>query len=138
MPSLLAVERPDERSPYATVNALCEHYARTAEKITNAVIDGDREALKRLRTQYEKGRREAVEIAINLQDQIDRHASLYSILVLCMKASDFQVAILITRAITTRTIQDKVREEFPEYFFLSESDGYLHPSTIAIAGGILG
>lgn len=83
---------------------ICEDHAGNADNVSNATIDGDHKALAYLKDQYEKGRNEAVEIAIELQNQFYRHASLYCILVLCMKASDFRVAVLIARSITTRTI----------------------------------
>lgn len=127
----------EEQSIFMKVHAICQDHAGNAEKVGNATIDGDHKALAYLKDQYEKGRDEAVEIAVELQDQFYRNASLYCILVLCMKASDFRVAVLIARAITTRTIQDKILEEFPEYFALDEKDGMLHPSVIASAGGIL-
>jgi hypothetical protein len=116
---------------------ICVDHVGNAENVSDATIDGDHEALAYVKGQYEKGRDEAVEIAIGLQDQFYRHASLYYILMLCMRASDFRLAIVIARAITTRTIQDRILEEYPEYFRLDEKDGTLHPSVIASAGGIL-
>ena len=119
------------------VHSICKDHICDAENVRDATIDGDHEALAYVKGQYEKGRNKAVGIAIGLQDQFYRCASLYYILVFCMSASDFRLAILIARAITTRTIQDRILEEFPEYFLLDEKDGTLHPSGIASAGGIL-
>jgi hypothetical protein len=127
----------EEKFLYTRVHTICETYAGCAEKVTDALINGDHVAFTSLRRQYEKGRKEAVEISIKLSEQSYRHASLYFILRLCIKASDFRVAGLIARAITTRTIQDKILEEFPEYFVLNENNGVLEPSAIASAGGIL-
>ena len=119
------------------VHNICKDHIRDAESVSDATIDGDHKALAHVKGQYEKGRNEAVEIALRLQDQFYRCASLYYILVFCMSASDFRLAILLARAITTRTIQDRILEEFPEYFVLDEKDGTLHPSVIASVGGIL-
>src|SRR6266702_4061988 len=119
------------------VHNICKDHICDAENVSDATIDGDHKALACVKGQYEKGRNEAVEIAIGLQDQFYRCASLYYILVFCMSASDFRLAVLIARAITTRTIQDRILEEFPEYFRLDEKDGTLHPSVIASVGGIL-
>jgi hypothetical protein len=127
----------EEKFLYTKVHVICETYAGCAEKVTDALINGDHVALNSLRRQYEKGRKKAVEISIKLSEQSYRHASLYCILQLCIKASDFRVAVLIARAITTKTIQDKIIEEFPEYFVLNENDAVLEPSAIASAGGIL-
>jgi hypothetical protein len=119
------------------VHNICRDHVGNAENVSDATIDGDYKALAYVKGQYERGRNEAIEIAIGLQDEFYRHASLYYILVFCMRASDFRLAILIARAITTRTIQDRILEKFPEYFRLDEKDGMLRPSVIASVGGIL-
>src|SRR5882724_7306659 len=105
---LVMVEEPwlrEEKFLSQRVHNICKDHLRDAENVSDATIDGDHKALAYVKGPYEKGRNEAVEIALGLQDQFYRCTSLYYILVFCMSASDFRLAILLARAITTRTIQ---------------------------------
>jgi hypothetical protein len=81
--------------------------------------------------------REALAIAIKLTDEFYRDAALHATFDFCMKAKDLKFATIIAKAITVDMIQEKIVEEYPEYFTLNERDGRLHPTAAAALGPLL-
>jgi hypothetical protein len=103
------------------VRTLCQNYSRSAE-----ILGGDApSAGKGVRERYEEGRKAVLEIAIALTDEFCRDCALRAALDYCMKAKDLDYATLITKAINTREIQERVVRDYGAYFVLNEKDGRL-------------
>ena len=75
------------------VRALCQIHGDSAEVVAND--DGDGDAM----WQYENVRKEVLEIAIKLTDEVHRNAALHAAFDFCMKARDFAFATIIADAI---------------------------------------
>jgi hypothetical protein len=110
------------------VRTLCQIYEGSAENVGNGEFTNDEEMGEYEHKRYEKGRKEALEIAIELTDKFYRNAALHATLDFCMKARDLTFATIIANAITVDMIQEKILEEHGQYFVLNEKDGRLHPS----------
>jgi hypothetical protein len=67
-----------------------------------------------------------LEIAVGLTDACCRDTALFSVLGMCMQASDLQFAAAIARAISVDLIKSKVVDEFSDFFVINEVDGRLH------------
>lgn len=103
------------------VRTLCQNYSRSAEIVGREGLS----AGQGVRERYEEGRKAVLEIAIAITDEFCRDCALQAALDYCMKAGDLDYAILITKAINTRKIQERVVKDYGEYFVLNEKDGRL-------------
>lgn len=113
------------------VKTICQIYGGSAENVGSGEFTNDEEMGNYEQKRYEKGRKEALEIAIRLTDEFYRNAALHSALNFCMKAKDLTFATIIAKAITEYMIQEMIVEEHAEYFVLNEKDGRLHPTAMA-------
>jgi hypothetical protein len=118
----------DENSAALHVRALCQHYSGSAESVGSGRLADDEEISAYDRQQYERGRTEVLEIAIQLKEEFYRDTALHAALDYCMKAKDFEYAVAIAKAITVNLIQAAILDEHSEYFVLNDSDGRLHPT----------
>jgi hypothetical protein len=116
------------------VKTICQFYGGSAENVGSGEFSEDEES-KYEQKRYEKGRKEALEIAIKLTNEFYRNAALHSALDFCMKAKDLAFATIIARAITINMIQEMIVQEHAEYFVLN--DGRLHPTAAAALGLLL-
>jgi len=64
-------------------------------------------------------------------------AALHAAFDFCMNAKDMEFATIIAEAITIEMIQDKIVEEYPQYFLIDRRDGRIHPTTAASLGYFL-
>jgi hypothetical protein len=119
------------------VRTLCQLYSGSAENVGSDEFSNDEEKSAYERQRYEKGRKEALEIAIRLTDEFYRNAALHAAFDFCVKAKDFQFATIIANAITVDTIQEKIIEEHAQYYELNERDGRLHPTAAAALAPLL-
>ena len=113
------------------VKTICQLYVGSAENVGRDEFANE-ETSKYEHKRYEKGRKEALEIAIKLTNEFYRSAALHSVLDFCMKAKDLAFATIIARAITINMIQEMIVQEHAEYFVLN--DGRLHPTAAAALG----
>jgi len=110
------------------VKTICQLYGGSAENVGSGEFSEDEQK------RYEKGRKEALEIAIKLTNEFYRNAALHSAFDFCMKAKDLAFATIIAKAITFDRIKEMIVQEHAKYFVLN--DGRLHP-TVATALGPL-
>jgi hypothetical protein len=113
------------------VRALCQIYSSSAEIIGGDTFSDDQGISEYEKQRYEDGRKEVLEIAIKLTDEFCRDSALQASLDFCMKARDLQFATMVAKAITTKTIQEKVVKDHGSYFALNEQDGRLVPTPAA-------
>jgi hypothetical protein len=137
MSDLDDIKLEEENSLSLRVRTLCQIYSGSAEKVGNGEYADDEDMGAYEKERYEKGRKEALEIAIKLTDEFYRNAALHATLNYCMKAKDLQFATIIAKAITIDIIQEKIVEEHGNYFVLNERDGRLHPTAVATLGRLL-
>ena len=107
------------------VKTICQLYDGSAENVGSGEFSEDEQK------RYEKGRKEALEIAIKLTNEFYRNAALHSAFDFCKRTSFTRVE---SRAITFDRIKEMIVQEHAEYFVLN--DGRLHP-TVATALGHL-
>jgi hypothetical protein len=112
------------------VKTICQLYGGSAENVGSG--SEDEETSKCEQKRYEKGRKEALEIAIKLTNEFYRNAALHSAFDFCMKAKDLAFATIIAKAITFDRIKEMIVQEHAEYFVLN--DGRLHPTAAAALG----
>ena len=117
------------------VKTICQLYGGSAENVGSGEFSNDEETSKYEQKRYEKGRKEALEIAIKLTNEFYRNAALHSALDFCMKAKDLAFATIIAKAITFDRIKEMIVQEHAEYFVLN--DGRLHPTAAAALGLLL-
>ena len=117
------------------VKTICQLYGGSAEHVGSGEFSNDEETSKYEQKRYEKGRKEALEIAIKLTSQFYRNAALHSAFDFCMKAKDLAFATIIAKAITFDRIKEMIVQEHAEYFVLN--DGKLHPTAAAALGPLL-
>jgi hypothetical protein len=110
------------------IRTLCQNYSRSAEIVGREGLS----AGQGVRERYEEGRKAVLEIAIAITDEFYRDCALQAALDYCMKAGNLDYATLITKAINTREIQERVVKDYGEYFVLSEKDGRLISPAAAI------
>jgi hypothetical protein len=108
------------------VKTICQLYGGSAENIGSGEFSEDEQK------RYEKGRKEALEIAIKLTNEFYRNAALHSAFDFCMKAKDLAFATIIAKAITFDRIKEMIVQEHAEYIVLN--DGRLHPTAAAALG----
>jgi hypothetical protein len=119
------------------VRTLCQIYGGSAENVGSGEFSDDEDMHAYEKQRYEKGRKEALEIAIELSDEFYRDVALHAAFDFCMKAKDFQFATIIANAITVDMIQEKIIEEHGQHYTLNERDGRLHPTAAATIGPLL-
>ena len=108
------------------VKTICQLYGGSAENVGSGEFSEDEQK------RYEKGRKEALEIAIKLTNEFYRNAALHSAFDFCMKATDLAFATIIAKAITFDRIKEMIVQEHAEYFVLN--DGRLHPTAATALG----
>ena len=108
------------------VKTICQLYVGSAENVGSGEFSEDEQK------RYEKGRKEALEIAIKLTNEFYRNAALHSAFDFCMKAKDLAFATIIAKAITFDRIKEMIVQEHAEYFVLN--DGTLHPIAATALG----
>ena len=108
------------------VKTICQLYGGSAENVGSGEFSEDEQK------RYEKGRKEALEIAIKLTNEFYRNAALHSAFDFCMKAKDLAFATIIAKAITFDRIKEMIVQEHAEYFVLN--DGRLHPTAATALG----
>jgi hypothetical protein len=131
MTDLEELKLEEEATLSLRVKTLCQLYGGSAENVGSGEFAND-ELGDYERKRYEKGRKEALEIAIKLTDEFYRDAALHSALDFCMKAKDLTFATIIAKAITVDMIQALIVQEHGKYFALNEKDGRLHPTAASI------
>ena len=114
------------------VKTICQLYGGSAENVGSGEFSEDEETSKCEQKRYEKGRKEALEIAIKLTNEFYRNAALHSAFDFCMKAKDLAFATIIAKAITFDRIKEMIVQEHAEYFVLN--DGTLHATAAAGLG----
>jgi len=117
------------------VKTICQLYGGSADNVGSGEFSKDEETSKHEQKRYEKGRKEALEIAIKLTSQFYRNAALHSAFDFCMKAKDLAFATIIAKAITFDRIKEMIVQEHAEYFVLN--DGRLDPTVAAALGPLL-
>jgi hypothetical protein len=127
----------EEGALSAKVRTICQIYNGSAESVGSAEFSKDNEIGQYEKNRYEKGRGEALEIAIKLENDFYRDTALQALFDFCMKAKDMEFGTIIAEAITVGVIQDKIVEEYPHYFLLDRRDGRVHPTTAASLGYFL-
>jgi hypothetical protein len=113
------------------VKTICQLYGGSAENVGSGEFANE-ETSKYEQKRYEKGRKEALEIAIKLTNEFYRNAALHSAFEFCMKAKDLAFATIIAKAITFDRIKEMIVQEHAEYFVLN--DGTLHPTAATALG----
>jgi hypothetical protein len=137
MSDLDDIRLQEEAALSMRVRTLCQIYGGSAENVGGGEFSDDEEISGYEKRRYEKGRKEALEIAIKLTDEFYRDAALHAAFDYCMKAKDLEFATIIAKAITVDMIQEKIAEEHGQYFILNEKDGRLHPTAAAALGPLL-
>jgi len=137
MTDLEDLKLEEEATLELRVKTICQLYGGSAENVGSGEFANDDEMGSYEQKRYEKGRKEALEIAIRLRDEFYRDAALHSALDFCMKAKDLTFATIIAKAITVDMIQALIVEEHGKYFVLNEKDGRLHPTAVASIGPLL-
>ena len=112
------------------VKTICQLYGGSAEHVGSG--SEDEETSKYEQKRYEKGRKEALEIAIKLTSQFYRNAALHSAFDFCMKAKDLAFATIIAKAITFDRIKEMIVQEHTDYFVMN--DGTLHQTAATALG----
>jgi hypothetical protein len=97
------------------VRSMCQMYGDSAENV-GMEIPADEELFAYEKARYERARTDTIEMAISLSEPFYRDIALHSVLEMCMKAHDLQFSEAIAKAIITEQIQERVVEEFPNYF----------------------
>jgi len=100
----------EEGALSAKVRTICQIYNGSAESVGSAEFSKDDEIGQYEKNRYEKGRKEASEIAIRLKDDFYRDAA-FAAFDFRMKAKDMEFAKIIAEAITVEMIQDNILEE---------------------------
>ena len=121
----------------AKVRTICQIYIGSAESVGSGEFSKDNEIGQYEKDRYEKGREEALEVAIKLENDFYRDTALHALFDFCMKAKDMEFGTIIAEAITVEVIQDKIVEEYPHYFLLDRRDGRVRPTTAASLGYFL-
>ena len=134
MTDLEDLKLEEEATLELRVKTICQLYGGSAENVGSGEFANDDEMGSYEQKRYEKGRKEALEIAIKLTNEFYRNAALHSAFDFCMKAKDLAFATIIAKAITFDRIKEMIVQEHAEYFVLN--DGRLHP-TVATALGPL-
>ena len=127
-----------ESALVAKVRVLCQIYNGSAESVGSADFSKDNEVGQLEVRRYESGRRQALDIAIQLEDDLHRDTALHAVFEFCMKARDIEFATIVAEAITLEVIQQKIVQAFPHYFLINRLVGKIHPTTAASLGYQLG
>jgi hypothetical protein len=127
MSDLDDIKLEEENALSLRARTLCQIYSGSAENVGGGEFSNDDDMYQYETERYEKCRKEVLEIAIKLTDEVYRNAALHAALDFCMKAKDFQFANIIANAITVDIIQERIVEEHGEHFVLNDRDGRLHP-----------
>jgi hypothetical protein len=101
------------------VRSMCQMYGDSAENVGKE-IPADEELFAYEKARYERARTDTIEMAISLSEPFYRDMALHSVLGMCMKAHDLEFSEALAKAIMTEEIQDRVVEEFPNYFVFDD------------------
>jgi len=106
------------------VKTLAEMYGSSAEKIGSCELN-DLDILTSETTRYQKGLKEILDLADKINGEAHRSAALRTALDYCMKAKDYQAAIIIADDITIDLVQDSIAQQYSEEFVRDERAGKL-------------
>jgi hypothetical protein len=95
------------------IRDICRSAADSAEKITGLADRPDNKKSKYEVDRYERAAKTAMEIAINMSDELLRDSSVRQIVSLCMKANDLKTARILFRAIQSPSIREDVLNDHP-------------------------
>ena len=95
------------------IREICNSAADSAEKV-GAAADRTHKKIKGEVERYERAARAAMEIAMNVSDELLRDAAVHEIVGLCLKAGNVTTAQTLFRAIQSRSIRDDVLREHPQ------------------------
>lgn len=88
------------------IRNICQHARACAEAVGASAQSGERQ-------RYERAARAAMEIAMNISDDLMRDDAVRRIVDLCMKAEDVKTAQILSRAIQAGWIREAVQREYP-------------------------
>jgi hypothetical protein len=88
------------------IRNICQHARACAEAVGASAQSGERE-------RYERAARAAMEIAMNISDDLMRDDAVRRIIDLCMKADDIKTAQILSRAIQASWVRDAVQRDHP-------------------------
>ena len=94
------------------IREICSTAADSAEKV-GAAADRTHKKVKREVERYERAARAAMEIAMNVSDELLRDAAVRQIVELCLKAGNVTTAQTLFRAIHAKSIRDEVLQDYP-------------------------
>jgi hypothetical protein len=95
------------------IREICSTAADSAEKV-GAAADRTHKKVKREVERYERAARAAMEIAMNVSDELLRDAAVRQIVELCLKAGNVTTAQTLFRAIHAKSIRDEVLQDYPQ------------------------
>jgi len=95
------------------IREICRSAADSAEKV-GAAADRTHRKIKGDVERYERAARAAMEIAMNVSDELLRDAAVRQIVELCLKAGNITTAQTLFRAIQAKSIRDEVLRDFPQ------------------------
>ncbi len=99
------------------VRNICRSAADSAEQAAQLAESGKRSAQKRHKIEsdrYERAARAAMEIAMQMSDELMRDAAVREIVDLCLSANNTKTAAILFRAIQAHDIRDMVLRDHPE------------------------
>lgn len=95
------------------IREICSSAADSAEKV-GAAADRTHKKIKPEVQRYERAARAAMQIAMNVSDELLRDAAVRQIVELCVKAGNVTTAKTLFRAIQSKSIRDDVLLQHPQ------------------------
>jgi hypothetical protein len=99
------------------IRAICRSAAASAEQAVRLAGNGKASAQKRHKVEsdrYERAAKAAMEIAMNMADELMRDAAVREIVDLCLVANNTKTAKILFRAIQAPAIRDMVLRDHPD------------------------
>ncbi|MFB6447258.1 hypothetical protein [Bradyrhizobium tunisiense] len=90
------------------IRKICQDAGVCAEAVGASAQSGERE-----RERYERAARNAMEIAMNISDDLMRDDAVRRIVDLCVKADDIKTAQILSRAIQASWVREAVQRDYP-------------------------
>jgi hypothetical protein len=93
------------------IREICDSASESAEKagVGNAETNGGKHEAER----YKRAAKAAMEIAINISDDLLRDSAVCRIVILCVKANDLKTAGILFRAVQSVSIREHTLKEYP-------------------------
>ena len=95
------------------IRQICRSAANSAE-IVGASVDRTNKNVLHEVERYQRAARAAMELAMQVSDELLRDAAVRQIVELCLKATNITTAQTLFRAIQTKSIRDEVLRDFPQ------------------------